>query len=58
MAETLATEFKFFKELVTDPSCDLTDLVANHMKIVRTFEVKKLTEEVGHFFLNNFRVKH
>jgi len=46
VAETLSTEFKIFKELVTDPSCDLTELVVSHMRIVRTFEVKKLTEEV------------
>jgi hypothetical protein len=43
VAETLATEFKLFKEIGTEPSCDLTQLVANHMRIIRTFEVKKLT---------------
>lgn len=47
VAETLATEFKLFKEIATEPSCDLIKLVATHMRMVRTFEVKQLTLEVS-----------
>lgn len=52
IAEALSHEFKLFKEMVTEPSCDLPKLVAEHMRIVRTFEVKKLTQEVSKIRLN------
>ena len=51
----MATEFKLFKEIATEPSCDLVQLVANHMRMVRTFEVKKLTSEVSKVFDLTFR---
>lgn len=46
VADALIHEFKFFKELAEYQDCDVVALVRDHMKMTRTFEVKKLTQEV------------
>ena len=45
--DALVTEFKFFKELNIYLKADqLLALIGEHMKIVRTFDVKRLCSEV------------
>lgn len=49
-------EFKLFKELISDGSgCNLTDLVSESMRIVRTFDVEKLTIEVSLNYFHKFQ---